>query len=147
MQWRSRAGGILSTRPVLVLLTNFLNTLLHYNLHSHFIHPSLTSSNNSHDYSYHVVFLKPGSSPLLPNPRKNVDVGERRTIVSRPFMYTWATHELSMYHFDHRVMLWECLLHYSWLIPELLALVHSPNGTICILSRTQISLNLRRLVV
>ena len=37
----------------------FHSTFRHFNLHSHFIHSSLISSFNSHDYSYKVVFGKP----------------------------------------------------------------------------------------
>ena len=42
-----------------------LSTFFHSKLHSHFIPSSNISSLNSYDYSYQVVFRKPGPSPVV----------------------------------------------------------------------------------
>ena len=56
------SSPILSIQPSHVLLTNFF---VNSNLHSHFIHSSLISSRNSHDYFYQVVIRKAGPSPVV----------------------------------------------------------------------------------
>ena len=62
-----------------------LKPFLHSNLHSQFIHVSLNSSLNSHDYSYQVVFSRTWTFSCC---------FSVSAIVSSAFMYAWVTHEL-----------------------------------------------------